>query len=132
MSTIDNTFSPPRLVAWGFAGTFALAGFMAYMPNPLVGPDAIFATNGMHNVVHLMTALGFGAFAMVGDRASILFMKGFGTVYLLVAVLGAITLGGDPEGMLLGVVHINQMDNVLHGGLAISILAAGFGLARTR
>lgn len=131
-STRSPASSLATLVAWAFAGAFALAALLAYVPNPLLGPDALFVTNGAHNAVHLLTAVGFAAVALAGVRASVTFMKAFGTVYFLVGVLGWVTLGGEPEGHLLGLVHINSMDNVLHMGLAATILVAGFTVPRER
>ena len=68
--------------------------------------------------------MAFAALALVGDRPAIAFMKTFGVVYFLVGVLGFVTLGSAPEGHLLGLVHINRMDNVLHVGLAALIFGA--------
>ena len=114
------------LVAWIFAGAFALTTLIGFVPNPLVGADALFVTNTAHNLVHLLTAVGFGLVAVLGDRASVLFMKAFGVVYVLVGILGFAVLGAAPEGHLLGLIHINRLDNFLHVGLGVVILAAGF------
>ena len=114
------------LVAWIFAGAFAVTTVIGFVPNPLVGADALFVTNTAHNLVHLLTAVGFGLVAVVGDRASVIFMKAFGVVYMLVGILGFVVLGAAPEGHLLGLVHINRLDNFLHVGLGVIILAAGF------
>jgi len=119
-------------VSWAFAGAFALAGLLAYVPNPLLGPESLFVTNGPHNAVHFLTAVGFAIVALWGSSASILFMKSFGAVYMLVGLLGFLVLRGSAEGQLLGVVHINQMDNFLHVGLAAAILGSGFLLASRR
>lgn len=113
-------------LAWGFAVAFALAALMGVIPNPLVGPDALFVTNTAHNLVHLLTAFGFASVALVGDRASTRFMQAFGVIYLLVGLYGFIALGGASEGHLLGLVHINFLDNFLHLGLGASIAVAGY------
>lgn len=125
MSSIPSSIAQPRSIAWLFAAGFAITAVVGFVPNPLVGERALFVTNAAHNLVHLATAIGFALVAMQGDRASTLFMKAFGVVYLLVGVLGFAMLGGAPEGHLLGVVHINQLDNVLHIGLGALILVAG-------
>lgn len=116
---------PASKISWIFAGAFALTAFVGFLPNPIVGAKALFVTNAAHNLVHLLTAVGFAAVALVGDRPSLLFMKAFGVVYFLVGVLGFITLGSAAEGHLLGLIHINRLDNFLHVGLAAIILAAG-------
>ena len=122
----NNRRANATLVAWIFAGAFALTTVIGFVPNPLVGADALFVTNTAHNLVHLLTAVGFGLVAVMGDRASVIFMKVFGVVYCLVGVLGFVVLGSAAEGHLLGLVHINRMDNFLHVGLGLLILAAGF------
>ncbi|MBL1277470.1 MAG: DUF4383 domain-containing protein [Ectothiorhodospiraceae bacterium] len=113
-------------VAWLLSGAFAISFFMARIPNPLVGTDGIFLTNLMHDLVHLLTAIGFVIVARMGAKASVLFMKSFGAVYLGVAILGFIMLGDAQEGRLLGVIHINAADNFLHLGFAATIIALGF------
>jgi hypothetical protein len=112
-------------LAWILATAFAGAGILGFVPNPLVGPDALFMTNMAHNLVHLFTAVGFTVVALMGHQASTRFMLAFGPVYALVGLIGFIALGSASEGYLLGVVHINFLDNVLHIGLGIIIGAAG-------
>jgi len=118
--------SQAQKVAWIFSGAFALSFLIARIPNPIVGSGAIFETNLMHDLVHLLTAIGFAVVARMGEKASVIFMKGFGFVYLCVAVLGFITLGDVTEGNLLGVIHINAADNYLHLGFASIIISMGF------
>ncbi len=112
-------------LAWMFSLAFVIATVLGFVPNPLVGPNGIFLTNIPHNLVHLATAIGFAVSAILGNAASIRFMKNFGVVYLLVAVLGFTQTGWSSEGMLLGVVHINALDNLLHLVLGITILLSG-------
>ena len=116
----------PITLAWSFAAGFLCAGIVGFVPNPLVGLDALFVTNTAHNLVHLFTAVGFAAVAIVGNRASTRFMLAFGSVYALVAAYGFIALGGASEGYLLGVIHINALDNFLHAGFGAVISAAGY------
>ena len=115
----------PTKLAWVISAAFVGATILGFVPNPLVGPDALFVTNTAHNLVHLFTAVGFAAVALIGEKASTRFMLAFGVVYCLVGALGFVLLGGASEGHLLGIVHINFLDNFLHVGLGIAILAAG-------
>ena len=126
MPESTRRFPPAATIAWIFAAAFAVTTVVGFLPNPLVGADALFVTNTAHNLVHLLTALGFAGVAWAGDRPSILFMKIFGVVYFLVGVLGFVVLGSAQEGHLFGLVHINQLDNFLHMGLSAVILLAGF------
>jgi hypothetical protein len=113
-------------VAWVFAASFLGATVMGFVPNPLVGENALFVTNSAHNLVHLATAIGFAVVALIGNKASIRFMLAFGVVYCLVGLLGFVALGSAAETHLLGIVHINFLDNFLHVGLGIAIAIAGY------
>ena len=112
-----------------WAISFIAAGIIGFVPNPLVGPGSIFMTNTAHNMVHVITAIAFFFFLTKSDAAQISFMKGFGVAYFLVGILGFITLGSAAEGMLLGFIHINTMDNYLHIGLGAGILGSGLFLS---
>ncbi len=113
-------------LAWAFAAAFLGATVMGFVPNPLVGPGALFVTNTAHNLVHLATGIGFVAVALWGENASIRFMQGFGVVYMLTGVAGFVLLGSASEGHLLHIIHINWLDNFLHVGLGIAIAAGGW------
>ena len=112
-------------LAWILAAAFAGAGIMGFVPNPLVGPNGLFETNVPHNLVHLITAVGFVAVALVGEKASTRFMLAFGPIYMLVGVIGFVALQGASHGSLFGLIHLNWLDNYLHVGLGIAIGLAG-------
>lgn len=112
-------------LACTFSVTFLLATVIGFIPNPLVGGNGLFITNTAHNLVHLVTAVGFLIVARMGNVASINFMLGFGVVYLLVGMVGFLVTGISSEGMLLGFIHINALDNFLHLGLGVAILISG-------
>ena len=40
-----------------FGVVFLLVGVLGYVPNPIVGPAGIFATNSLHNVIHLLSGI---------------------------------------------------------------------------
>ena len=113
-------------LAWAFAAAFLGATVMGFVPNPLVGENALFVTNTAHNLVHLATAIGFAVVALIGERASIRFMQAFGVIYMLTGVIGFVMLGSASEGHLLHIIHINWLDNSLHVGLGIAIATAGW------
>ena len=112
-------------LAWFWAISFAAAGVMGFVPNPLVGASALFETNLPHNLVHVVTAIAFAAIALTGPRSSTKFMLAFGPIYMLVGALGFVVLAGASHGSLLGVIHLNWLDNYLHVGLGLGILASG-------
>ena len=105
---------------------FLAVGVLGFIPNPLVSPTGLFAVNGAHNLVHIVSGLVLlaGAYAGLGSSLA---LKIVGVVYAAVAVLGLITTSN----MLLGIVTVNGLDHWLHVALAIVILAAGFLLDDT-
>jgi hypothetical protein len=98
-----------------------ILGFVLVPDNGLL--LGIFAVNPAHNAIHVLTGI-LGIAAAYGGWART-FCQAFGIVYLLVAVLGFVAV--DANGMLLGLVHINMADNLLH--LAIGASSAYFGFA---
>ena len=113
-------------VAWVFAASFYAAAAIGFIPNPLLGPHGLFQTNTAHNLVHLLTGVGFTIVALAGSKPSVVFMQAFGVIYLLTAVVGFLATGQGGDGHLLGLVHLNTMDNFLHLGLGVVIGAAGW------
>lgn len=111
-----------RHIAFAFGATFVLVAGLGFIPNPLVSPDGVFAVNTMHNMVHLLTGIGFIAGALTWPQKTNRVVQVIGVAYMAVAILGFFTSGN----MLLGIVHINEADRWLHLGLAIAILGAGF------
>ena len=54
-------------VAWVFAASFYAAAAIGFIPNPLLGPHGLFMTNTAHNLVHLLTGVGFTVVALPGQ-----------------------------------------------------------------
>ena len=113
-------------IAWVFAASFYAAAAIGFIPNPLLGPHGLFVANSAHNIVHLLTAVGFTVVAMLSETASTRFMQAFGVAYLLTGAIGLVMLGSRAEGDLLHLIHINWLDNYLHLGLGIVIGSAGW------
>jgi len=113
-------------VAWVFAVAFYAAGAIGFIPNPLLGPHGQFMTNPAHNIFHLLSGIGFTVVALAGSRASIVFMQAFGVLYLLIGVIGFLATEPGGHGNLLGLVHLNTLDNFFHLGLGVMIGVAGW------
>lgn len=113
-----------RSAAILFGVVFVLVGILGYVPNPIVGPNAIFVTNGTHNLIHIVSGIVLlaGAYSSLGPSLA---LKIIGIVYGLVAVLGFAMMND----MMLGMVAMNAADRWLHVVLAAVILIAGFGLS---
>jgi Domain of unknown function (DUF4383) len=116
----------PISVAWVFAASFYAVAAIGFVPNPLLGTDGLFAANTAHNIVHLLTGVGFTLVILAGSKASVVFMQAFGVIYALTGAIGFLATGSGGEGHLFGLVHINTLDNFLHMGLGAVIGAAGW------
>ena len=111
-----------RTFAMVLGAVMLLVGILGYVLNPTGGLLlGIFAVNAPHNAIHLVTGIAGLAAAFMGLAR--LFCQAFGVIYLLVGVLGLVATDGS--GMLLGMVHNNMADNLLH--LAIGGAAAFVG-----
>jgi hypothetical protein len=104
-----------------------VVGIVGFVPNPLVGPDGLVATDNLHNVVHVLTGLlAFGlAYTMRDDIGTATILFGLLYAAVLVVTLISPTLFG------LFSVEVNAVDHVIHAGVAIVSLALG-SMARSR
>lgn len=114
-----------------FGVVFVIVGLLGYVPNPLVGPEGLFMTNGAHNMAHLLIGIALIVAAMMSERASILSMHLWGAVYALLAILGFAAAGETGHADLFGLVHINGADNWLHVVLAIALIGSALAASRT-
>lgn len=112
-----------KTLAMVFGIVFVLVGVLGFVPNPLVSPDGLFEVNTMHNLIHLVIGLVLLAVSFMAPAMSALWLKIFGAVYLLLAILGFLMV---PDGGLLLGAMTNVADHWLHVVLAVALLAAGF------
>lgn len=103
---------------------FLLIGVLGFIPNPLVGMNGLFHADMAHNLVHIITGLVLLFIAMKKAGSAPMALKVLGVVYLLLAILGFLTISG--EGPLLGFISVNSADNWLH--LVLGALLLGIGL----
>ena len=106
-----------------FGFVFIAVGILGFIPNPLVSETGIFAVNPAHNLVHLISGVVFlsGPLVFKGQEPTVL--KIMAAVYALVAILGFFMAG---DGMLLGIIHVNQADKWLHVALAAAFVGSVF------
>ena len=113
-----------RNIAIAFGVIMVVVGLAGYVP--ALTPDGkllgVFAVNGAHNIVHILTGVVALAIAFASPANVPLFFKIFGVVYALVAVLGIFS--GD--GPLLGIIAHNTADMWLHVVIAAGALWLGF------
>lgn len=127
--------SPAQIYALTFGATLLLVGVIGFFytadfstgdattqPANRDSVFGVFAVNGWHNVVHVMS--GLLGLALAGSWfGARMFALGFGAVYLAVAAWGFIVGDGDS---ILGLIPVNSADNWLHVAIAVLGLLAGF------
>jgi len=115
-----------KKIGLAFGVIFVLVGLAGYVP--ALNPDGkllgVFAVNGAHNLVHILTGVIALAIALASPANMSMFFKIFGVVYALVAVLGFFS-GEQP---LLGIIAHNAADMWLHAVIALVTLWIGFGM----
>lgn len=107
---------------------FVAVGLLGFIDNPIVGDsmDVIFHADTTHNLVHIVSGVLFILVALAAPASAAGFLQLFGVVYLAIGVVGLIKYGTDGMGKVLGFLHVNGNDNLLHIGLGVVILLAGF------
>lgn len=113
-----------KLLAVIFGLVMIAVGVLGFLPQftpegKLLG---YFAVNFWHNIIHLATGIIALLCGLYSSFAAKTFFIIFGIVYAAVAIIGF----WEGEGMLLGMVSLNQADNYLH--LVIALISLYFGL----
>ena len=117
-----------KKAALAFGVVFVLIGILGFVPALApVNADGmpllvgLFMVSTLHNLIHLAS----GVAALAASRTesySKLYFKVFGVVYALVTLIGFVQ--GDT---VLGLIHVNLADNLLHTVIAAASLYLGFG-----
>lgn len=113
-------------ISLAFGLPFVAAGFLGFIPNPVVSPDGLFEVNFMHNLLHVLVGVVFIIGAMSSEKAARRTLQSLSIVGVALAILGFVA----ESDLLLGLVHINEADKWLHAGLAILIVAGAFGVPK--
>jgi len=119
-----------RKLATLFGAVFVVVGILGFVPAlaPMHSDGmryllGLFMVGGVHNIIHLLSGIAALAGASKSERYARLYFQVFGSVYALVTIIGFIQ-----KTTVLGIFDVNTADNFLHLGLAVVILAIGFGL----
>ena len=107
---------------------FIAVGLLGYIDNPIVGASdkAMFHTDTVHNIVHIVSGVLFLLFALAAPGSVGGFMKLFGLIYLAIGIVGMVQIGSQDMIKLFGFLMINKLDNYLHIALGLIIFLAGF------
>ncbi len=111
-----------KTLTWVLGVVLTVVGIWGYFNNPILG---IFAVDGTHNLVHLVSGIIGILAALGGDKYAKTYLQVFGVVYAIVFVLG---LFMEP---ILGLITSNTPDDILHLVIAVVALYGGFGKMKT-
>lgn len=119
-----------KRIAIVFGAVMLLVGILGFVPGVTsFGADGehgrllgLFAVDGVHNFVHILTGIAAIAVGFMTEVASRTFFKVFGVIYGLVALLG-FAVGNAP---LFGMMANNIADALLHTVIAAGALYLGF------
>ena len=124
-------WTPNRIVALVVGIVFTLVGILGFFFTSSMTPasELGFQVDIVHNLVHLVIGIAGIAAAYTGWSRT--YNQVVGVVYLLVGVAGLIP-GLYFDQRLLGLMHVNAADNVLHLVVGAVQALVGFGVgART-
>ena len=126
--------SPARLYAALIGGVLVIAGIIGFFYSASFATGAsevnadsdkilgLLAVNGWHNLVHI--TIGLIGLALAGtDAGARIYAFLFGFIYIVLAVWGF----ADSDGVIVGLVPLNDEDNVLH--LVLGLLGLGAAAA---
>lgn len=118
-------WTPNRILAFVLGIVLTLVGILGFFvtSSMTVGNLMGFDVDVVHNLIHLLS--GIVGLVAVFTGWSRRFNQIFGLVYLLVALAGLIP-GLYFGGRLLGLMHVNAADNVLHWVIALAAIIVGF------
>jgi hypothetical protein len=118
-------WTPNRILAFVLGIVLTIVGILGFFvtSSMSVGNLMGFDVDVVHNLVHLLS--GIVGLVAVFTGWSRRFNQIFGIVYLLVALAGLIPALYF-SGRLLGLMHVNAADNVLHWVIALAAIIVGF------
>jgi len=128
-----ETSTPARLYCTLIGAVLVIAGILGffYEASFKTGDEiqadkviGILAVNGWHNLIHLAIGLILLAAASSAARTAALAV---GLLYLVISIWGFI----ESDNVLIGLVPVNDEDNVLHLILGLTGLAAGAATPET-
>lgn len=118
-----------RKSAMVLGAVLLLVGILGFIP--ALAPEnsdgmpvllGLFMVGALHNVIHLATGVA-GLLGSKTEKYASLYFKVFGVVYAVVTIVGFIQ-----KDTVLGLIHVNLADNLLHLAIAAFSLYMGFGV----
>jgi hypothetical protein len=115
-----------RTLAFLFGLAFIIAGVLGFFPSFAPNGDLLhcFRVNPMHNIVHLITGIIALSVCFQSSHASKLFFQIFGSIYVLVGIIGFFYIDEN----IFGLIANNMADVWLHLFIGAISLFIGFGI----
>lgn len=117
-----------RTLAIVMGGLFLSGGMLAFVSG--VTKDGmyfgLFMVNTAHNIMHIISGAAFLIASMFGEKPARLWFQIFGVFYAALAIIG-LKVG---NGLIFGLIMNSPFDSWGHAGLALIMLAIGFGVAK--
>ena len=117
-----NNISIP--VAWVFAALVAGLPILGCIVNTAYGVEGLSISCKIYGFIHVTTAIGFVAIALLDGKSLVPFMRSFGMVFMLVALIGFLGMNLQVGYQWLDVISVNAL-NYIELGLGISLSAVG-------
>ncbi len=109
-------------MAWVSSALFLALALLGFISDSLLIGKALFETNIILNLTHLITAIGLAIVAKQGIDASISLIRVFGSAYMLISAIGFIGMNMQTEGQSLHVDFLNYVQFSL--GVTLYILGS--------
>lgn len=111
-----------------FGAVFLLIGVLGFVP-AFAPKDAagmplllgIFMVGAIHNIIHLASGAAALYAGTTSEAYAKLYFRVFGVVYAVVTLVGFVQ-----KDSVLGLIHVNMADNLLHLAIAVVTLTLGF------
>lgn len=107
-----------------FGVILVLLGLVGFTSNALIGANAYFVADTVHNLIHIVLGGILLTVAFWASGNSIFWMKVIGAVIFLLGVIGILTVPST-GGSLLGIAYTNGPSDWLHLIAGVVVFASG-------
>lgn len=114
-----------KTLATIFGVILVLLGLLGFVSNPLIGVNALFAADAVHNLIHIILGAILLIVAFWAESGSMLWLKIIGVVTFLLGLIGIFSVPSS-GGLLLGIAWTNGAANWLHLVIGIIIFAGAY------
>lgn len=111
-----------KTLTWIVGVVLTIVGIWGYL-SPGGTILGIFAVDGIHNLIHLLSGVVAILAALGGEKYCKTYLQVFGVIYAIVFLLGIFT----PGEKILNLITSNIQDDILHLVIAVVLLYGGFG-----